>query len=134
MVFDRFGAWLRTRCNMSHSQCYGAEAGASQIGSRVVSGVDLYSVVKELVGAASCAAAHGWAKYTEEQERDQGVARGPGGPPYYTTYYTGETACAAGTGAVFFGGGSDGFVCRSVLSYAAAGIWRPDFAFTRVFA
>jgi hypothetical protein len=37
---------------MPHLQCYGAEASASQIGSRVVSGVDLYSIVKELVGTA----------------------------------------------------------------------------------
>src|ERR1700679_3256978 len=45
-VLNRFG-WLRTRL-----QCHGAEARASQIGSRVVSGVDLYSIVKELVGTA----------------------------------------------------------------------------------
>ena len=46
-----------TVLGLSHSQCYAAEASASQIGSRVVSGVDLYSIVKELVG---------WAKYIEE--------------------------------------------------------------------
>jgi hypothetical protein len=45
-------------------------------------------------------------------ERDRGVARGPGGPPYYGA----ETAKRFGD-----------------LSYAAAGIWRPDSGFTRVF-
>jgi hypothetical protein len=34
------GAWLRKRFSMSYSQCYGAEASASLIGSGVVSGVD----------------------------------------------------------------------------------------------
>ena len=37
---------------MPHSQYYGAETSASQIGSRVASRVDLYSIVKELVGRA----------------------------------------------------------------------------------
>jgi hypothetical protein len=77
-MLDRFGGLTQKAFDMSHSQCCVAEASASQIGSRVVSGVDLYSIVKELV--------------TEQRpqngfrvapERDQGVARGPGGPPYY---------------------------------------------------
>ena len=116
------GAWLRKRSNMSHSQCYGAEASASQIGSRVVSGVDLYSIVKELVGTAgrNTPRAGPQNEFRVVPEHDQGVARGPGGPPYY--------------GTVFSGGGADGFVCSALLSYAAAGIWRPDFGFTRVFA
>jgi len=53
------GAWLRRRFNMSHScygACFGAQASASQIGSGVVSGVDLYSIVQELVGTAETAA------------------------------------------------------------------------------
>jgi hypothetical protein len=74
------GAWLRKRFNMSHSQCYVAEASASQIGSGVVSGVDLYSIVKELVGTAEPRPQNG---FRVAPERDQGVARGPGGPPSY---------------------------------------------------
>jgi hypothetical protein len=34
--FTALGAWLRKRFDLSHSQCYGAEGSASQIGSGVV--------------------------------------------------------------------------------------------------
>jgi hypothetical protein len=40
------GAWLRTRFSVSYSQCYVAEDSASQIGSRVVSGVDYIQLSK----------------------------------------------------------------------------------------
>jgi hypothetical protein len=83
--FTVLGAWLRRRFNLSHSQFYGAEARASQIGSRV-GWVDLYSIVKELVGTAGRNIPRAGPQniiFPVAQERDQGVARGPGGPPYY---------------------------------------------------
>ena len=85
---------------MSPSQGYGSEAGASQIGSGVVSGVALYSIVKELVETAKTRPENG---FRVVPERDPGVTQGsradPGGPPYFA----GESACATETGAVFSG-------------------------------
>jgi hypothetical protein len=45
------------------------------------SGVDLYSIVKELVGTAEPRPRN--IVFLVKQERDQGLARGPGGPPYF---------------------------------------------------
>jgi hypothetical protein len=75
-------------------------ASASQIGSRVVSGSIYIQLSKNWWGRLNRAATE--YRFLVAAERDQGVARGPGGPPYFR--------------------------------YAAAGIWRLDFGFTRVFA
>jgi len=58
----------------------GAEAGASQIGSRVAEWVDLYLIVKELVGTVEPRPQNIVSR--KVPERDHGVA------------FTGGTACA----------------------------------------
>jgi hypothetical protein len=55
--------------------CFGGVASASEIGSRVVSGVDLYSIVKELVGTAGQNAPRAGPQnsFWVVPERDQGT-------------------------------------------------------------
>jgi hypothetical protein len=54
--------------------------GQREPGSDVVSGVDLYSIVKELVGTVEPPPQN---EFQVVPERDRGVARGPGGPPHF---------------------------------------------------
>jgi hypothetical protein len=51
-----------------------------------LSGIDLYSIVKDLVGTAGRNTPRAGPQniaFLVALERDQGVARGPGGPPYF---------------------------------------------------
>jgi hypothetical protein len=147
------GARLTKRFNISRSHCYGSETSASQIGSRAVRGVNLYSVInlrrpgwppskrgstRVFFGAKNYGTAG--AKCAESratESRFSGVTSQWQRSGYSGGFHTGEGPHVSQKcvdkrrGSVTSDSPTLAVPC---IFHAAAGIWWPDFGFTRVFA